>query len=217
MATAFIAVVRTGSSTERPALLAAGATAVLSWAELATSGEPDDVPVVLVDELDLGQADLGAADLGAAGLDAADLGDSGLGRADSGRADLGQAELAALLNTLIAVDPLGGSAGRSVRSDRDVVIATVRPVVDTLKLVDAEGLLIGTADREDHRFVGTPIAARLRVLRAVSRDLERPDLAPPHPVPSDPALSGPPSSGPSAVAVLAALVRRGATVLGSSH
>jgi hypothetical protein len=165
MASGFIAVVPTGCLADRPALLAAGATSVLSWVELATSDEPDDVPTVLIDGSTLEAV----------------------------------AEVAAVLGTLTAVDPpagpVGGSGG-SVRADQDVVIATVRPVVDTLKLVDAEGVLTGTAERDDHRFVGTPIAARLRVLRAVSRELQ---------------------DGSAPVAVLAALVRRGATVLGSTH
>ena len=162
MPSGFIAIVPTGSLADRPALLAAGATDVLSWVELATSDAPDDLPAVLIDRSTLEAA----------------------------------AELAAVLGTLTAVDPLTGSTGGAVRADQDVVITTVRPVVDTLKLVDAEGVLTGTAERDDHRFVGTPIAARLRVLRAVSREFQDAPAPP--------------------VAVLAALVRRGATVLGST-
>lgn len=177
MAAGFVAVIRTGSTADRSALLAAGATAVLSWTELATSGEPDDRPAVLFDPPD--------------------------------PSSLAPADLAAVLGTLLAVDPLGGAGGGSVPADRDVVIATVRPVVDTLKLVDAQGVVTGTAERDEHRFVGTPIAARLRVLRAVSRE-----LADPAPAPASAPGSG---SGPTAVAVLAALARRGATVLGSSR
>jgi hypothetical protein len=181
MATGFVAVIRPGSATDRRALHAAGATAVLSWAELATSGEPDDRPAVLFSHSEVDRSELDQPGLDAAGLDA-------------------------VLATLIAVDPPGRSAGGPVPADRDVVVATVRPVVDTLKLVDAQGILTGTAERDEHRFVGTPIAARLRVLRALSRELECPA----------PGLGGSAAPGPTAVAVLAALVRRGATVLGST-
>jgi hypothetical protein len=70
-----------------------------------------------------------------------------------------------------------------------VVVATTRPMVDTLKLVE-DGMVTGTAARDGHRFVGAPIAARLRVLR----ELNRP-------------------GGPSPVALLAELARAGVTVL----
>jgi len=210
MTIGFVAVIRTSSTTNGPALLAAGATAVLSWAELATSTEPDDVPAVLFDVLDLPELPDPLLRSG--------------GDAPSGLV----ADLAAVLRTLISVDPVddpvndsagaapadgsvgpalgGSSSGGSVRTDRDVVIATVRPVIDTLKLVDGEGVLTGTAERDEHRFVGTPIATRLRVLRAVSRELESAAADP-----DDPRI------GPTPVAVLAALAGRGATVLGSSH
>lgn len=165
MTTRFIAVVRGESCADRPALLAAGATIVLNWAELATSTEEDDVPTVLFD------------------------GSDAIGPSD--------AHLDQVLDTLMSVDPDRGSTNGSRPADRDVVIATVRPVTDTLKVVDAAGVLIGTAERDEHRFVGTPIAARLRVLRAVSREMPNPT--------------------PTPVAILSALVARGATVLGSSN
>jgi hypothetical protein len=206
--TGFIAIVRTGSPTECPGLLAAGATAVLSWDELATSTAADDVPAVLIDQPApagglVGRPELsgepGVSELFGAAEEATDLGQLGT-------------DLAAVLATLTSVDPADPEAGApdqarstdavAVGADRNVVIATVRPVIDTLKLVDATGVLTGTAPRDDHRFVGTPIAARLRVLRAVSGDLADPDPA---------------RSGPTAVAVLTALVERGATVFASSH
>jgi 2-C-methyl-D-erythritol 4-phosphate cytidylyltransferase len=67
-------------------------------------------------------------------------------------------DLAALLATLTA-------------APRATVVVTTRPVTDTLKLVNGEGILTGTADREDHRFVRAPIAARLGVLRSVAAEL----------------------------------------------
>jgi 2-C-methyl-D-erythritol 4-phosphate cytidylyltransferase len=54
----------------------------------------------------------------------------------------------------------------------DAVITTVRPVTDTLKLVDAESVVTGTAERDRHRFVGTPIAASARWLRMPSIDAD---------------------------------------------
>jgi hypothetical protein len=161
----FIAVVRAKTSTD-PMLLAAGATTVLSWAELPSCPEADDVPAVLF--------------------------------ADStGCPD--DASLAAVLGALTSVDPLARPAGGSPPIGPDVVFATVRPVVDTLKLVDAAGIVTGTASRDGHRFVGSPIAARLRVLRAVAHQL---------------AENAPPEAPPP-LAVLSALVRRGVTVLGT--
>jgi hypothetical protein len=99
--------------------------------------------------------------------------------------------LAASLSALDAVDSAAGRSG--------AVIASTRPVTDTLKQVDVDGVLTGTADRNEHRFVATPIAARLQLLRAVSSE------------------RGVGSAGrsPSAAAVLAALVARGATVVGT--
>ena len=47
------------------------------------------------------------------------------------------------------------------------VVVTAVPVTDTLKQVDDGGVLLGTADREHHRLVGTPFAAPLGALRAV--------------------------------------------------
>jgi hypothetical protein len=202
--TGFIAIVRTGSPTECPGLLAAGATAVLSWDELATSTAPDDVPAVLIDQPAPSGGLVGRPEL------SGEPGVSELFGAAEEVTDLGQlgTDLAAVLATLTSVDPSDPSAPDEARAtdaipvgaDRNVVIATVRPVIDTLKLVDATGVLTGTAPRDDHRFVGTPIAARLRVLRAVSGD-----------------LADPGRSGPTAVAGLTALVERGATVFASSH
>jgi hypothetical protein len=183
MTSDFVAVLRAESVAYRPALLAAGARAVLSWSELATSTERDDAPAVLLDVPDLLPRP-----------DAPELGD----------------RLAAVLGALTSVDsPIGSSGGPADASrpaERNVVIATVRPVIDTLKLVDAAGVLTGTAERDEHRFVGAPIAARLRVLRAVSREqtgTEREQIG---------TEEG--QIGPSPVAVLAALVGSGATVLG---
>ncbi len=49
MSAGFIAVVRSGSTVDLTALHEAGAISVLSWADLATSVEPDDTPTVLLD------------------------------------------------------------------------------------------------------------------------------------------------------------------------
>jgi hypothetical protein len=187
MTTEFVAVVRAEAMAYRPALLAAGASVVLSWAELATSTEPDDALAVLFDVPDL--LALPGAVPGAL---------PGAVPDGSGFAD----QLTAVLSSLPAVDSDRDSTTGPLPADRDVVIATVRPVIDTLKLVDAAGVLTGTAERDEHRFVGTPIVARLRVLRAAFRELDgtAPGLIPPTPTP---------------VAILAALVARGATVLGS--
>lgn len=65
------------------------------------------------------------------------------------------AQVDAVLATLRTVDDPG----------RGVVVASVRPVTDTLKRVTSDGTLAGTADREHHRFVTAPIAARLGLLR----------------------------------------------------
>jgi 2-C-methyl-D-erythritol 4-phosphate cytidylyltransferase len=83
----------------------------------------------------------------------------------------------------------------------DTVIATVRPVTDTLKLVDAEGVVTGTAERDRHRFVGSPIAMPLRRLRALSASE------------TDAGRAGPArAEPPSAVAFLTTLIAGGATV-----
>jgi len=166
--TPFIAVVPAGTSASgiAPRLRAAGATDLLSWAELATSRALGDTLAVLVD--------LPAADSGADQLDA----------------EVSLA-LVALARALASATP-----------GHEVVIATVRPVTDTLKLVDADGVLIGTAARDQHRFVGSPIATRLRLLRDLARD-----------VASDRARDPSSAAGPAVVDVLAALDARGAVVL----
>ena len=166
MTTAFIAVVRAKTPADSPVLLAAGATAVLSWAELAHCTEPDDVPAVLFD------------------------------RSPVLPGESADAALAAVLGALTSVDP----PARRTEDSPDVVIATVRPVVDTLKWVDAAGIVTGTASRDGHRFVDLPIAARLRVLRAVAHQL---------------AENTPDRLGPPPLTVLTALVSRGATVFGA--
>jgi hypothetical protein len=160
MTTPFVAVLRAPTPAARVALLAAGAEAVLGWAELLTGPEPDHAAAVLLefrgpeDDVDPTlAADLVAA-LGA------------LGAVDD------------------ALDPAAGSGG--------AVVVTTRPVTDTLKLVDVEGSVIGTAERDEHRFVHTPMAAQLRLFRSVSPD------------------------GPDPVAVLTALAERGVTVIGTS-
>jgi 2-C-methyl-D-erythritol 4-phosphate cytidylyltransferase len=96
--------------------------------------------------------------------------------------DAGLAELDAVLSAL-------GRIEHSPSPDPGTVVVTTWPVTDTLKLVDGEGTLTGTADRDDHRFVGPPIAAPLRLLRAVSQ------------------------AGPDPIAVIAALAGRGAAVI----
>lgn len=175
MAAGFVAILRSGSPADRAALLAAGATAVVGWGELAAGPEPGDGLAVLFDLVD-------AADL------AGHL-----------------ADLPVVLSRL-AVLTAAGPGPKAV--------ATVRPVTDTLKLVDAAGVLAGTADREDHRFVGTPIATRLDLLRALSRDGVL-DASPGRSLAGAPdgALRAALGADPSPAAVLAALAGRGVTVV----
>jgi hypothetical protein len=163
MPAAFIAVLRDHAPAAANEFEAAGALAVLSWAEIAaglTDQGWDELPAVLVDV---------ASD----GIDPAAL----------------VAEAIAALSTLQAVD--GGAD--SAHDLSAAVIATTRPMTDTLKLVAADGTLIATAEREDHRFVVTPIAARLRVLRLAAEDL--------------------PGAQASPIDVLGALADRGFTVV----
>ena len=160
MTAGFVAVLLSSPVTARSQLLAAGATAVLTWRELRTCGEPDDAVAVLLDRPDPARPG---------------------GPAEQDRLN---ADLAAALTAL-----------SGLRACEGAVVATTRPVTDTLKLVDAEGTLTGTADRDEHRFLLTPIALRLRPLRDVA--VELPD-------------------GPSPISVLTALARRGATVVASA-
>ena len=46
----------------------------------------------------------------------------------------------------------------------DAVAVTTTPVTDTLKVVAGNNVVVGTADREHHRFVAAPFAARLSLL-----------------------------------------------------
>jgi 2-C-methyl-D-erythritol 4-phosphate cytidylyltransferase len=62
---------------------------------------------------------------------------------------------AALVRT--AVRELGRTAGA-------VAVVPARPVTDTLKEVDADGVVLGTVDREGHRLVGSPQAYRRQAL-----------------------------------------------------
>jgi hypothetical protein len=103
----------------------------------------------------------------------------------------GLSEAADLLAALSALAQVDGDAP-SASGATGAVVVTTRQVTDTLKLVDAAGTLSRTADRDDHRFVGTPIAARLRLLRSVA------------------------DAGPDPVAVLTALAVRGVTVIGTT-
>jgi 2-C-methyl-D-erythritol 4-phosphate cytidylyltransferase len=167
MPTPFVAIVGSATSASVPLglrsrLLAAGAGAVLSWSELT--------------ELAAGELDDAPAVLFDHTADAAPFDVVAL-------ADL-TAALGALAQVDGALDAVAGSPG--------AVIVRTRPVTDTLKLVDVAGTLTGTAEREEHRFVGTPIAARLGVLRSV------------------------PAAGPDPVAILAALDALGVTLIGIS-
>jgi 2-C-methyl-D-erythritol 4-phosphate cytidylyltransferase len=153
---------------DRSVLIAAGATAVLTWTELQAATEPGDAVAVLLDRSEPDRHS--PVDLDELVLD-----------------------VVAAVATLEARDGAAGPPG-SAAGVGEAVIVTTRPVIDTLKLVDAEGALTGTADREGHRFVATPIAVRLRLLRAVAAVLPE---------------------SPSAIVVLTALARQGVTVLGS--
>ncbi len=79
------------------------------------------------------------------------------------------ADLRRVLDALAADD--SGPTG-SLRGPGDTVVATTRPVTDTLKLVASDGRLTGTADRELHRFVDLPIAASLGLLRVAAERLD---------------------------------------------
>jgi 2-C-methyl-D-erythritol 4-phosphate cytidylyltransferase len=92
------------------------------------------------------------------------------------------------------LDRLAATDDALDRGTGGTVIVTTRPVTDTLKLVDARGTLTGTADRDDHRFLCTPIALRLRLLRRVAAELDT----------------------PTPIAVLDALAARGVTILGTA-
>ncbi len=56
------------------------------------------------------------------------------------------------------------------------VVLPVRPVTDTLKQVDAEGIVLSTVPREAHLEVLTPLALPLRLLRAAAPGLVAWDL-----------------------------------------
>jgi 2-C-methyl-D-erythritol 4-phosphate cytidylyltransferase len=66
-------------------------------------------------------------------------------------------------------DAVAGALLAALAEHGDVVAVSVRPVTDTLKIVTEHGVVVGTADREHHRFVGAPFALRLGRLRAVPR------------------------------------------------
>lgn len=64
-------------------------------------------------------------------------------------------------------DAVVGALLAALGEQPDVVAVSVRPVTDTLKIVTEEAVVVGTADREHHRFVGAPFALRLALLRSV--------------------------------------------------
>jgi hypothetical protein len=161
----FIAVLGQPAPVLADELAAAGARAVLSWPDLV-AGLTDDA----------------WDDVPAVLVSPSD----GPEKGDAGALI---AAVTAALATLAAVD----GALESTRDGGSAVIATTRPVTDTLKFVAADGSLTGTADRDEHRYVATPIAAKLCLLRSVSAEL--------------------PSDEVNPVAVLAALARRGTTVV----
>lgn len=157
----------------RTALIKVGADTLLPWGDLLAADAPDDRAVVLVvDTVTSPPAE------------------------PSGRAEGEQvsADVAAALRKLIALDP----AGNAAPSGPGVVVATTRPVIDTLKLVGSDGAITATADRDRHRHIGAPIATRMRLLRAVHPRLE--------------AIGGPIRP----VQLLAVLASQGARVVGAA-
>jgi hypothetical protein len=73
-----------------------------------------------------------------------------------------------------------------------------RMVTDTLKVVDDEGVLLGTANRDEHRWVSAPLAGPLDVLNEIA-DIQ-------------PAQAGDAGSSPSIRPFLEALIQRGVDV-----
>jgi 2-C-methyl-D-erythritol 4-phosphate cytidylyltransferase len=96
------------------------------------------------------------------------------------RGGLGHEELAALVSasgdaaTVVVHDPryplaraaLAGTAVRALEApgEQAAAVVPVRPVTDTLKWVDADGAITGTADRDRFRLVCGPAAYRTAAL-----------------------------------------------------
>jgi 2-C-methyl-D-erythritol 4-phosphate cytidylyltransferase len=75
----------------------------------------------------------------------------------------------------VLIDPGDGPDAAALARAVHLVLAALagdewvvlgRPVTDTLKLVDGAGVLRGTADREAYRWLSTPLAGPLPLLRA---------------------------------------------------
>ncbi len=92
---------------------------------------------------------------------------------------------------------LDGLAQLEAETPGGCVVAS-RMVTDTLKLVDEAGLLLGTAERNDHRWVSAPLAGPLLLLSAVAE-------LPPAPAADE-------QGSPSVRPLVEALVRRGVEV-----
>jgi hypothetical protein len=195
MAPAFVAVVKVLSPGVSDALRSVGASRVLSWSEFAAGAatELGDGPAVLLGEDDAASAF--APNSGAVPFDDVCVVLELLAETDPVQpADPVQADDPAEPDD--PAQPIDSAQPTDPASllGAGVVIVTTGPVTDTLKRVDAAGSVRGTAERDEHRFVRMPIAARLPVLRAVLSDV-------------DPA-------GPSVPRLLTALAGRGVTVIG---
>ena len=74
-----------------------------------------------------------------------------------------------------AVDALLAAVGEA--PDRMVTAVVAGPVTDTLKLVDADGVVRGTADREAHAALLSPVALTPDTLQAALTRLRGTDVA----------------------------------------
>jgi 2-C-methyl-D-erythritol 4-phosphate cytidylyltransferase len=127
------------------------------------------------------------------GRAAADLAHAGAGsvvqcRPGALRATLG--DCAAAAQVILALDPAravdSGAlpaavtallAALSAAPDPLVTVVVAGPVTDTLKLVAGDGALLGTADREEHAALLSPVALTPRTLQAALVRLEGTDVA----------------------------------------
>ena len=191
---------------------AAGATAILR------PGQPHPVPLHAPDAVidlaapghDGGREDA-VIDLVPPG--ASDQHDEVIDLVVPGDAHAAQATPGSIPDTAVVIDPaevadvpalvaavhvvLNGLTQVEETSQAVCVVAS-RLVTDTLKLVDDAGVLLGTADRDEHRWVSTPLAGPLEVLTAVAG--------------LEPAAAADEASSPSVRPLLEALIRHGVEV-----